>query len=307
VAISLLDFQVQTRQPMRQAIVQEITNESVFLRRMRFVPVDGFAYTYNRQKTLGGIAFRGLNDTYVNDVGVINPQIETLAIFGGEVRTDRQIVNKQGDVARANAIAAKVKKAGLFFDANVIKGDPSTNPLQFYGLNPRLTGAQVIAVATNGGPLTLDILDQSLDAVVGANSQKIIVCNKNVRRQITKLVVAAAGGAAVMDAGKGPEGKQVKQYDGADVEVLDEDGDETPILPFTETQGSSNVTSSLYVIRLGGAPDGEYVQGLIGANMIEHVAVGLLGTYYSDIVEANMGVGMFHPRSACRVKGITAI
>src|SRR3954462_14015640 len=178
-AISLLDFANQTQSPMRKGIVQEITNESVFLKVLRFVPVDGFAYTYNRQAALGGIAFRGLNDSYTNDTGVVTPAVEPLSIFGGEVRTDRQIVNKQGDVARANAIAAKVKKAGLFFDANVIKGDPSTNPLQFYGLNPRLTGAQVIAVATNGGPLTLDILDQSLDAVVGSNSQKIIVCNKN--------------------------------------------------------------------------------------------------------------------------------
>jgi hypothetical protein len=52
--------------------------------------------------------------------------------------------------------------------------------------------------------------------------------------------------------------------------------------------------------------DGEYVQGLIGGGMIEHVAVGLLGTYYSDIVEANMGLGVFHPRAAIRLKGITA-
>ena len=64
--------------------------------------------------------------------------------------------------------------------------------------------------------------------------------------------------------------------------------------------------ASLYVIRLGGSTDGEYFQGLIGANMIEHVQVGLLGTYYSDIVEANMGLGLFHSRAACRVKGITA-
>ncbi len=57
------------------------------------------------------------------------------------------------------------------------------------------------------------------------------------------------------------------------------------------------------MIRLGSDVDGEHIQGLIGADMIEHVAVGLLGTYYSDIVEANMGLGMFHPRAACRVKG----
>lgn len=300
-AISLLDFANQTQSPMRKGIVQEITNESVFLRALRFVPVDGFAYTYNRQQTLGGIAFRGLNDSYANDTGVVNPQVETLSIFGGEVRTDRQIVNKQGDVARANAIAAKVKKAGLFFDRYMVKGDPSADPLQFHGLNVRLTGAQVMEAGANGAPLTLDLLDQALDAVVGSNTRKVIVCNKAVRRQITKLVRSAAGGASVSDVGP-----QAREYDGAPIEVLDEDGDETPILDFDETQGASNVTTSLYVIRPGSDVDGEYVQGLIGGGMIEHVAVGLLGTYYSDIIEANMGLGVFHPRAAIRVKGITA-
>lgn len=300
-AVSLLDFVNQARSPMRRGIVQEITNESVFLKILRFVPVDGFAYTYNRQSTLGGIAFRGLNDAYAEDTGVVNPQVETLSIFGGEVRTDRQIVNKQGDIARANAIAAKVKKAGLFFDRYVIKGDPAADPLQFYGLNARLTGSQVIPAGTNGGPLTLDLLDEALDAVVGGNSRKVIVCNKAVRRQITALLRDAAGGAAISEVGA-----QAREYDGAPIHVLDEDGDETPILDFNETQGSSNVTTSLYVLRPGSDVDGEHVQGLIGSKMIEHVAVGLLGTYYSDLVESAMGLGMFHPRAACRVKGIAA-
>jgi hypothetical protein len=298
-AISLIDFANQTQSPMRKGIVQEITNESVFLKALRFVPVDGFAYTYNRQKTLGGIAFRGLNDSYTNDTGVVNPQVETLSIFGGEVRTDRQIVNKQGDIARANAIAAKVKKAGLFFDRYVIKGDPSVDPLQFYGLNARLTGTQVLSAGTNGGALTLALLDQALDSVVGSNNRKIIVCNKAVRREITALLRSSAGGALMSEIGP-----QAREYDGSPIEVLDEDGDESPILAFNETQGSSNVTTSLYVIRPGSDVDGEYVQGLIGAALIEHVMVELLGTYFSDIVEANMGLGMFHPRSAVRVKGI---
>jgi hypothetical protein len=300
-AISLLDFANQTTQPMRKGIVQEITNESVFLRRLRFVPVDGFAYTYNRQKTLGGIAFRGLNEGYTNDAGVVNPQVETLSIFGGEVRTDRQLVNKQGDGVRANAIAAKVKKAGLFFDRYVVKGDPAGDPLAFYGLNARLTGGQVLSAGANGGALTLDLLDLALDSVVGSNSRKFIVCNKAVRRKITALLRGAAGGAAVAEIGP-----QAMEYDGSPIEVLDEDGDESPILAFNETQGSSNLTTSLYVVRPGSDVDGEHVQGLIGARLIEHVAVGLLGTYFSDIVEANMGLGMFHPRAAVRVKGILA-
>jgi hypothetical protein len=300
-ALTLLDFANQTQTPLKRGIVQEITNESVFLRRLRFVPVDGFAYSYNLQTTLGGIAFRGLNESYTNDTGVINPQIETLSIFGGEVRTDRQLVNKQGDVVRAGAIAAKVKKAGLFFDRYVIKGDPSSSPLQFYGLNARLTGDQVLAPDPDGGPLSLDLLDQALDAVPGSNDRKIIVCNKQVRRIITALVRAEAGGTVMREIGP-----QIHEYDGAPIEVLDEDGDETPILAFDETQGASNETTSLYVIRPGSESDGNFVQGLIGSKLIEHVAVGLLGTYFSDIVEANMGLGMFHPRAACRIKGILA-
>lgn len=299
-ALSLLDFSIQTQSPLKRGLVQEITNESIFLRRLHFVPVDGFAYQYNRQKTLGGIAFRGLNESYTNDTGIVNPQVETLSIFGGEVRTDRQLVNKQGDQVRANAIAAKVKKAGLFFDRYVIKGDPAVNPNQFYGLNYRLTGGQVLTAGANGAALTLDLVDQALDAVAGSNDRKIIVCNKVVRRKITSLIRAAAGGAAMSEIGP-----QAREYDGAPIEVIDEDGDESAILAFDETQGSSNVTTSLYVIRPGGDVDGEQVQGLIGADLIEHVSVGLQGTYYTDIVEANIGLGMFHPRSACRVKGIT--
>jgi hypothetical protein len=140
-----------------------------------------------------------------------------------------------------------------------------------------------------------------LDRVVGSNSRKVIVCNKAVRRQITKLVRGEAGGAAMSEIGP-----QLREYDGAPIHVLDEDGDESPILDFDETQGASNETTSLYVIRPGSDVDGEHVQGLIGSKMIEHVSVGLLGTYYSDLVESAMGLGMFHPRAACRVKGITA-
>ena len=301
-ALTLLDFANQTTTPLKRGVVQEITNESVFLRRLKFIPVDGFAYSYNLQKTLGGIAFRGLNESYTHDTGVVNPQVETLSIFGGEVRTDRQLVNKQGDVVRAAAIAAKVKKAGLFFDRYCIQGDPGVDGLQFYGLNARLTGNQVIEAGVNGGGLTLQLLDRALDAVPGSNDRKFIVCNKRLRRIITQLVRVEAGGTMIAEVGP-----TLHEYDGAAIEVLDEDGDESPILDFNETQGAANDTTSLYVIRGGSENDGHFVQGLIGSRLIEHVAVGLLGTYFSDIVEANMGLGMFHPRAACRVKGISDV
>jgi hypothetical protein len=302
-AVSLLEYQNQASTPMMQGIVQVVTNESVFMRRLNFVEITEFTYRYNRQQTLGGIAFRNFNQTYTADTGVVNPETESLRIFGGSVATDRQLAKgPTGTRVRSNNIASKMKKAALFFDKYVIDGDTASSSAQFDGLNVRLTGNQVISAGTNGAALTLAMLDQAIDRVVGGESNKIIVCNKAVRRKITTLVVAAAGGAAVLDVGS-----QKTSYNGVPIEVLDEDGDENAILGFDETQGNSSVATSLYVLRLGSSTDGEYLQGIVrntGAGMVEHVDYGEQLGVYNDLVEGVMGIGVFHPRSGCRIKGI---
>ncbi len=304
-AISLIDYSNSVQTPMKRAVVSKITNESVFLRTLMFIPVNGLVgYKYNREESLGGIAFRGINESFTPDTGVYNPQIETLAIMGGTVQTDRQIViNAGGTEVRASRILAKTRKAGLFFDKYVIDGDPAVNAKQFYGLNARLTGSQVLSAGTNGGAITLALLDQAIDTVVGtSNSQKRIACNKAVRRKLTSLVVAAAGGAAVLDVGK-----QLVEYNGTPIDIIDEDGDESAILGFDETQGNQSLSTSLYVYRPGSDSDGEYVQGLVGSSMVDHIDYGERNGVFDDLIEANMGLAMFHPRAACRIKGINNV
>jgi hypothetical protein len=250
----------------------------VFLRILNFVPIDGLTYEYATQVTLGGVAFRGINGTYNADTGVVNPSVEVLAIFGGLVKTDHQIASARGGVARTNAILAKTRKAGLFFDKYVIDGDPATIDKSFYGLKARLTGNQLIDAGANGAALTLDLLDQLLDRVAGPNSEKVFVMNKADRRKTKQLILAAAGGAAVADVGKG-----VTSYDGASIEQLDEDGDEAPIIAKTETMGSSNVTSSIYCVRPGKSQEGEWVQGIIKGKVIDHIPQGIQGTQVQDL------------------------
>jgi hypothetical protein len=288
--------------PMRKGLIQKITNTSIFLKILQFVVVDGMQYEYGEQATTGGIAFRKLNEGYAAEVGVVNPKVEKLGIMGGLVQTDRQFTNKQGDRVRASAISAKVQRAGLFYDKYVIQGDPASDPNQFLGLNARLTGNQVLSAGTNGGALTLSMVDQLLDAVVGPNSEKVLVTNKVDRRSIKQLVVAAAGGAGVTDVGAA-----LPNYDGATIHTIDEDGDDQPILTKTETQGSSAVTSSMYCIRPGKDPEGEWVQGLVSSKMIEVIpppAGGPVPTAVYDLIEGMLGLAVFHGRSAARLKGI---
>lgn len=297
-ALSLIQYAAQTQVPMMQGLVDQITNESVFLKLLKFIDVDGLSYRYNRREALGGIAFRGLNENYSTPPSVINPQTESMAIFGGEVQTDAIIYDRQGDVARANEIGAKLKNAGLFFDRYVIKGDPAVNAKQFYGLNSRISGKQLLTCGTNGGALTQPLIDQLIDAVVGTKD-KYLVCNKAVRRNITALLRTTAK-PITFDVASG----QVAEYDGVPILILDEDGDQQPILDENETMGSSNVTTSLYCLRLGGDTDKQYLQGLVGTNMIVHRDVGLLGTFYLDVVEMLGSIAVFHPRCAARLAGI---
>jgi hypothetical protein len=285
-------------------IVQVITNNSIFIPMLRFKEVMEFSYTYPRQTTLGGIAFRGLNQTYTADTGVINPQTETLRIFGGLIDTDRQLAKgAKGKQIRANNVAAKIKKAALFFDKYVIDGNSTDDPKQFDGLNVRLTGNQVIEAGANGAVLTLKMLDQLLDAVVGGNSGKVLVMNKACRTKVQQLVQSSAGGAAVADFVNGELGR----YNGARIEVLDEDGDESPILAFDETQGNNSLNTSIYCVRPGQL-DGENFQGLVrrpdGAEPIEYVDYGERGGVYQELVESVMGLALHHPRCAARLKGV---
>lgn len=305
-SLSFAQYALQAPGDVLAGVVQIITNESIFIPMLGFEEVTEFSKTYNRQQTLGGIAFRGINQTYTADQGVINPATEVLKIFGGSVTTDRQLAKgPKGKQVRANNIAQKVKKAALFFDKYVIDGDAGSDPLQFDGLNKRLTGAQVLSMATNGAVLTLAKLDSLLDAVVGSNNQKQLVMNKACRTKLQQLIQSSAGGAAVADFVNG----EFSRYNGATIKVLDEDGDESAILGFDETQGSSSVATSVYCVRPG-SMDGENLRGLVrrpdGGEPIEYVDYGERSGVYEELVESVMGIALYHPRCAARLKGVIA-
>lgn len=296
-SISLVDFAAQEKDPMRRGVLQQITHESIFFKELRFVPVEGFSYQYATQSKMPGITFRAMNGTYAADGGIVNPGIENLKIFGGIVNIDHAL---QGSSTHTNAVTQKIRSAGLFFDYNVINGNPAVDPLQFYGLKNRIIGGQIIYAGANGAALTLGLVDQILDKVAGPNNEKLLIMSKYQRRAFKGVVLTTATGARSDDVVN-----EVQTYDGAKILVLDEDDMETAILPQTETRGNSAVTGSLYCIRPGKDPEGEYVQGLIRGNMVEHKPLAQTNTLVGDLIEMVAGLGVFHGRAAARLAGLT--
>jgi hypothetical protein len=303
-AVNFSQYALRAPKDKLAGIVMLFTANSAFMRLLTFEETTEFVKEYDQQASSGGIAFRSINQQYTADQGVVNPKVEQLRVFGGTVETDRQLAKgPRGRATRANNIAMKVKKAGQFFDRAVIKGNPATNPKEFIGLEQRLINAQVVSAGENGAQLTLAMLDDLLDAVIGSNGGKVLLMNKRLRTKVKRLVLASAGGAAVAEFKNG----EIESYNGARIEVIDGEDREVSCLEFDEPQGTDNNTASIYCVRPG-SMDGEYMRGLVrqpdGSEPIDYVDYGERAGTYQELIEMAGGIALYHPRTAARLKGV---
>lgn len=302
--ITLLEAAKLTTDPLKKGVIEIFPRSSAVLERLPFFDIDGMAYKYNLEQTLPGIGFRGINESYTESTGIVNPQVEALFIGGGLSEVDRVLVKTQGSGNNLRAVhdGMKAKAFALEFTKKFFKGDNATNPKEFNGLQNRLTGGQVLDMgSTDGGDtLTLAKLDELLDAVIG--SADVLFMNKVLRRKINALMRAAGQATeTVSDA----FGRQINAYAGVPIGIIEEDKDGAEILGFTEPDldnGDQDVTSSIYAVRFGAS---EYVSGIQNGTM-EVVDKGnpAGSVFYVTDVEWICGMGVFHPKAAARLRGI---
>lgn len=283
--------------PLQSGVVEIFARENPVLAAMPFQNIAGNAYTYNREDTLPGVAFRGFNEAYVESTGIVNPVTESLTIIGGDSDYDvAQVAMGVGsNDSRAVHDAMKAKALTLTWLKTFFDGDTAVNAKEFDGLNKRLTGSQVIAAGTNGDVLGMDLLDKLVDAVRGTPG--VLLMNKALRREVIKL----ARGSSVLTVGPDMFGREVSMYSGVPIGIVEEGPDGTDILGFDETQGTDDETASIYAV--GFAPD--MLHGIQTAPM----SVRDLGEVdakpaYRTRIEWYSGLVLKHPRCAARLKGI---
>jgi hypothetical protein len=299
-SLTLLEAAKLVQDPLQRGVIEIFPRVSPVLERLPFFNVNGQAYKYNQEQTLPGIAFRGINESYTESTGVVNPCVEALYILGGLSYVDRALVKTQGNVNDLRAVydSMKAKAAALEYTKKFFKGDNSTDPDEFDGLENRLTGDQKIAAgSTSGGDtLTLAMVDILLDAV---QSPDVLFMNKTMRRKINSLMRSAGQAIeTVNDA----FGRQINAYAGVPIAVVEEDKDGEQILAFDEEcpGGGSDVGTSLYAVRFGVV---EYVSGL-QAGPMDVEDQGIVLTNYITLIEWICGLGVFHPKAAARLYGV---
>lgn len=285
---------------VRDAIIEMYVGSSDILLNLPFVNISGNALKYNREETYPGIGFRGVNESYTPSVGVLNPQVESLVIAGGELDIDKYLIDTMGANQRAVQEQMKVRGLAAAWTAKFIKGDMDTNPRELSGLQARVTGDQKIAAGStaNGTPLSLAKMDEAIDQTLNPTH---IIMNKKMKRKFAAAARSTSVGGYISFA-PNQLGQEIAFYNGLPILTVDLDNEGNEILPFTEaaTSGTSTATS-IYIVSMG--------DGMLSGIQNGVMDVRDLGELQTEPklrtrVEWYNGIAIFHGRAVTRLWSI---
>lgn len=291
--------------PLKQGVIETFAQNSDILQYLPFENVNGSGVRFTREDVLPGIGFRAVNTAYSEDAGTLDELNESLRILGGDLDVDKFIVETQGARQRSLRTAMKVKALAHKFTATVVKGDASTTPTEFDGLQKRLgdtAGRQVIHAGTTSGGDALSLL--RLDDLCGAvDSPTHLIMNKTMRNRLSAAARSASvGGYVTWD--KDNFGTPIMLYGGLKILIADEDNAGSQILPFTEPNpgGGTAASTSIYCVSLK--------EGMLTGIQSRDIDVRDLGEQDSKEVYRTrlnwyVSFAIWSARGAARLRGIT--
>lgn len=288
----------------KATVVEWFARASQWAGLMHWETIPGNALSYNVEATLPGVAFRGVNESFTASTGIVNPATEALRIAGGDLKFDNFLMRTMGDSRRALDENMKAKALAAAITTKLVKGDSTSDPREFDGLQSRIVGTQLFdadASATDGGdPLSLAALDEAIDSVAGANQ---IWLSKAMRRKFT-VAARTSSLAGNINLEKDDFGRPQLTYAGIPLLVPYPENDGTEPLAFDElaSTGATATATSLYILKVG--PGAVY--GIQSGPM----SVRRLGEMHDEPsqvtrVEWDIGMVIENGRAAARVRGIS--
>lgn len=287
---------------VRAGVIEMFARSSEILRVLPFQDIPGGSYHYTQEGRLPGVAFRGVNQAFSESTGIVIPQVEVLRIAGGDLDVDGAIVKMHGAGVRTTHEAMKIKALALYIGKKIIKGDSTTDALEFDGLQNRITGSQLVAAgATNGGdPLSLLKLDEAIDAVDFPTH--LIMSQAMVRRLTAAARSTSVGGYITY--GIDEFGRKITKYNDLPILVIDHDDTGARVLDFNEVGpgGATATATSIYVVNFSEG----MVQGLQNGTMdVRDLGEIDSKPVWRTRVDWLVGLATMHGRCASRLWGIS--
>lgn len=293
-ALTLVEAQKLSTDTLQAGVIETIVRESSVLQMLPFQEIVGNAYSYNVEKALPTVAFRGVNEAYTANEAQFETRSESLVILGGDVELDRFVIQTLSNVndQMAIQIAEKAKAMANSFTKHFFKGSKAVDAKSFDGLDVRIAGTeQEITSAASTDAEILAELNELLDTVRGGADA--LYMTKRTRR---KMLAIMQGSQHYIEQGSDAFGKPVSMYGGVPIMTVEED-----VLP-TDVTDPLNPKADIYAVKFGAYTN---VAGLQNGG----VSIRRLGEATGKPAEITriewfVGMAMFNPFSAARLKGL---
>ncbi len=264
-ALTLTEAAKLSNDVLLAGVIETVIQDSPVLGSLPFIEIAGNGLTYNQQNAAPTAAFMAVGEVWTESTPTFTQLTATLKILGGDADIDNYLATTRSNVQDLEAAVLELKARAVqrLFDDAFITGDVALDSDSFDGLNKLCAGGQTVANGTNGGPLTLDKLDELIDTVKGGKPH-MLVMNRRARRLLNAKVRTAG---TLLETDRDELGRMVQYYDGIPVGISD-------WVPNTYTVGTSTDTTSIFAMQFG--EDG--VAGITAPGGLQIERVGSLET-----------------------------
>src|SRR3972149_1508591 len=112
-ALTLEEASKLSNDVLMQGVVETIVKDSPVLQRLLFVEIVGNGLTYNQEKTLPGIDFYDVGETWTESAPTFEQITANLKIMGGDADVDNFLKSTRSNVQDLEAAVIELKaKAG---------------------------------------------------------------------------------------------------------------------------------------------------------------------------------------------------
>jgi hypothetical protein len=240
---------------IRRTVIEMFTKYSDIFEVMEFESLRGSKYTGYREAALATPVFRAINEASSSGHGIISPFDEATYIVDHDIDVDRAIQDRHGPERRNYEERMGITAFARLWVDTFIKGDQSTNPRVFNGLNVRARKFGRLyhnAAGAGGAALSLANLDQVYNNVSRkSGTTYLFVPFISIPLWIQAARTTTLTGFVMQTWDQ--VGTPKMSYAGHRILFGYPKDDQVPVLQFNEVAsgGGGAVTASLYWLTLG--------------------------------------------------------
>lgn len=272
---TLVEYAKLSTDALKAGIADTIVKESELLRRMPLVEINGNSYKYNLESALADASWFNVGDTWVEGTPNWEQRSVALSILGGDADVDKFVQQTRSNVQdqKAAVIEKKAKAIAYEFEKQAVLGGTTTqkDAKSMEGLLQLIAecestattdldagnNGQVIKAADASAALTLDMMDELIDAVKPGRPDAIMM-SRRMRRKLNALARAAG---ANLEHDQDQLGFPVQTYGGIPVLINDwikdnfQDGSSGVLdissYDYSKTRASGYDNSVILVLKFG--------------------------------------------------------